>query len=144
MSFSLSCSGLPANTTCKFDKNPVVPAPTGTMVQLTFTTMAGAITPAAQPRRGAPALWNFGLATLIVMLFAGTILFWRQAPRLRLAFCACLGTLVLAIAIAGCGVTSYSPTTPVTSGTPLGLTSFTVAGTSGTTTVSTVVNVIVQ
>jgi hypothetical protein len=145
MNFSLSCSGLPANTTCMFDKNPVVPAPTGTMVQLTFTTKAGAIMPAVQPRRGTPALRNFGLATLIVGLFAGTILFWRQAPRLRFAFCACLGTLVLAIAIAGCGVTSYTPTTPVpVQGTPPGLTSFTVTGTSGTTTVSTVVNVTVQ
>jgi hypothetical protein len=144
MSFSLSCSALPANTTCMFDKNPVTPGPSGTMVRLTFTTMAGANALSVPPHRGTPALRNFGLATLLTAFFALAMLFWRQAPRLRLAFCAGLGTLALAIAIAGCGASSYSPTTPVTSGTPPGLTSFTVTGISGSTTVSTIVKVTVQ
>ena len=145
MSFMLSCSGLPPNTTCMFDMNPVAPGPSGTTVHLTLTTMAGSKLPPVQPRNGHPALPGFGLVTLLAALFAAGALVWRQAPRWRLVPCACLATFALALAIGGCGgASSYSSSAPVTPGTPAGATSFTVTGTSGAATISAVVNVTVQ
>ena len=144
MSFTLSCSALPANTTCLFDTNPVTPAPNGTTVQLTLATKAGSRLPPVRPRNGSPTLPGFGLAALLAALLALATLLWRQAPRWRLVPCACLATFALALAMGGCGASSYSSNTPVTPGTPPGPAAFTVTGTSGTTTVSAVVNVTVQ
>lgn len=145
MSFMLSCSELPAKTACMFDMNPVAPGPSGTTVHLTLTTTASSKLPPVQPRNGQPALPGFELAVLLAALFAAGALIWRQAPRWRLVPCACLATFALAIAFGGCGVTSsYSSSAPVTPGTPAGATSFTVTGTSGVATISTVVNVTVQ
>jgi hypothetical protein len=145
MSFTLTCSGLPANATCLFDMNPVAPTPTGSMVQLTLTTMAGSKLLPVQPRHGNPALWGYGLAAMLVALLCMTALIWEQGHRWRLGYCACFGTLALALALSGCGAVGYSSSTPVTPpGTPAGPASFTVTGTSGTTTISTIVNVNVQ
>jgi hypothetical protein len=144
MSFALSCSGLPANTTCLFDMNPVTPSPSGTTVQLTLTTMAGSKLPHVQALKGPPALRGFGLATLLAALFAAATLLWRQTPRWRLVSSARLATFALALVIGGCGSSSYSSNTPVTPGTPAGPAAFTVTGTSGATTISAVVNVTVQ
>ncbi len=145
MSFMLSCSGLPAKTACMFDMNPVVPGPSGTTVHLTLTTMVSSKLPPVQPRNGHPALPGFGLATLLATLFAtATMVWWKAAPRWRLVPCACLATFALALAIGGCGSSSYSSSAPVTPGTPAGATSFNVTGTSGDATISAVVNVTVQ
>jgi hypothetical protein len=144
MNFTLSCSGLPAKTACMFDMNPVAPGPSGTTVHLTLTSMAGSKLPPVQPRNGHPALPGFELATLLAALFAAGALVWRQAPRWRLAPCACLATFALALAIGGCGTSSHSSSAPGTAGTPAGATSFTVTGTSGAATISAVVNVTVQ
>jgi Bacterial Ig-like domain (group 3) len=141
MSFLLSCSGLPAKTACMFDVNPVAPGPSGTTVHLTLTTMASSKLPPVQPRHRHPALPSFGLAALLAALFAGAAVIWRQAPRWRLVDCACLATFALALAIGGCGTSSYSSGAP---GTPAGATFFTVTGTSGAATISAVVNVTVQ
>jgi hypothetical protein len=142
MNFMLSCSGLPANASCMFDANPVAPGPGGTTVKLTFTTMGGSKLPPIRPQPGTPALRDFGIATLLAALFAVAIPAWRQTPRWRLASCAFLGMFALAIVLGGCGAITSSG--PAASGTPKGATSFTVTGTSGTTTISTVVNVTVQ
>ena len=131
MSFMLSCSGLPAKTACMFDTNPVAPGPSGTTVHLTLTTMANSKLPPVKPRNGHPALPGFGLAILLAVLFAMGAIVWRQAPRWRLVPCACLATFALALAIGGCGASSYSSSAPVTPGTPAGATSFTVTGTFG-------------
>jgi hypothetical protein len=144
LNFMLSCSGLPANTTCMFDMSSVAPSTTGTTVHLTLTTMAGSKLPPAQPHNGYPALPGFGLATLLVALLAAAALPWRRAVRWRFAACACLAAFALAMAMGGCGAVGYSSNTPVTPGTPAGPAAFTVTGTSGTTTISTVVNVTVQ
>ena len=70
MNFTLSCSGLPANSSCAFDANPVAPAATGTAVKLTLSTMAGStITPQA-PCNGVPALPSTGLAAALATFFA--------------------------------------------------------------------------
>jgi hypothetical protein len=144
MSFTLNCSSLPANTTCMFDTNPVTPGPTGTTVHLTLTTKAGSKLPPVQPHNGQPGLPGFGLAALLAALFAAGTLSWRRMPRWRLVSCACLATLALALAMGACGTSSYSSSAPVTTGTPAGTAAFTVTGTSGTTTISAVVNVTVQ
>jgi hypothetical protein len=144
MSFTLSCSGLPANTACMFDMNPVAPGPSGTTVHLTLSTKAGSELLPLKPRKGPPALGGFGLATLLAVLFVAAALVWRQAPRWRLVPGACLATFALALAIGGCGTSSYSSSAPVTPGTPAGATSFTVTGTSGAATISAVVNVTVK
>jgi hypothetical protein len=142
LNFTLACSGLPANASCMFDTNPVAPAATGTVVKLTLTTMAGSKLPPPQPHNGAPALRNLELVTLLAAFAVLAAVARRHAPRLRIASCACLATFALAIALSGCGaITSSGPTS---SGTPAGATSFTVTGTSGTTTISTVVKVTVQ
>ena len=144
LSFTLSCSGLPANTTCMFDKNPVAPDPNGTLVQLTLTTAAGSKLPAGQPRQGTPELREVALGALLAALFGVPALFRRQTPRGRLASCACLGTFVVALAIGGCGASGYSSSNPVTPGTPAGAAAILVTATSSSTTVSAVVNVTVQ
>jgi hypothetical protein len=149
MSFMLSCSGLPANTTCKFDRNPVTPGPNGSTVNLTVTTMAGSKLPGSPQPKGPAALPIFGLAALLAALFAVAALPWRRAPRWRLVSCASLGvaTFALALAMGGCGASSYSsntPVSPISPGTPAGPAAFTVTGTSGATTISTVVNVVVK
>jgi Bacterial Ig-like domain (group 3) len=144
MSFMLSCSGLPANASCMFDMNPVMPGPSGTTVNLTVTTMMSSKLPAVQPLKGPPALPGFGLAALLALFFAAAAPPWRRAPRWRFACCACLATFTLALVIGGCGASSYSSNTPLTPGTPAGPASITVTGTSGATMISTVVKVTVQ
>jgi hypothetical protein len=85
-----------------------------------------------------------GLAALLAALFAAAALPWMRAPRWRLVSRASLAAFVLALAMGGCGASSYSSNTPVTPGTPAGPAAFTVTGTSGATTISTVVNVTVK
>lgn len=146
MSFALSCSGLPANTSCQFNANPVTPGPNGTPVQLTLATMAGSKLVPEGPRDSRPAMPGIALAAALAALLAVSSLLLRGAPRVRLAMCACLATVALAFAIGGCGsgASGYSSNTPATPGTPPGSASFTVTGASGSTTISTVVNVTVQ
>ena len=142
MSFTLSCSGLPANATCLFDNNPVTPSPNGTTVHLTLTTTASAKLPLGLPQGGFPPLMGYRIAELIAALFAAATLFWRRAPRWRLVPCACLAAL--ALAAGGCGASGTGSNNPVVQGTPAGAATFTVTGTSGGTTISTTVNVTVQ
>lgn len=145
MSFALSCSGLPVQASCTFSANPVTPGPNGTPVQLTLTTVAGSKLGPAQPRRGAPAFPGFGLAALLAaMLGAATLA--RRVPRRSLVASACLTAFALALALGGCGSVGGSGTSsaPPTQGTPPGPAAITVTGTSGATTISTVVNVTVQ
>jgi len=144
MSFMLSCSGLPANAACMFDMNPVAPGPNGTTVNLTFTTMASSKLRGLPAYKGPATLRVFGPIALLAALFAVVGLHWRRSPRWRLVSCASLATFLLALALGGCGASSYSSNTPVTPGTPAGHATFTVTGTSGSTTISAVVNVTVQ
>ncbi|HWF12178.1 MAG TPA: Ig-like domain-containing protein [Candidatus Acidoferrales bacterium] len=143
MSFTLSCSGLPANASCSFDNNPVTPGPTGTTVHLTLTTMAGAKLPLGLPHKEVPPLLGYELATLLASILVAK-LFWRRAPRWRLVPCACFATFALAFLMGGCGASGAGSYNSVTTGTPAGPTTVTVTGISGNTTISTVVNVIVQ
>jgi hypothetical protein len=143
MNFTLTCSGLPANSSCAFDANPVAPAATGTAVKLTLSTMAGSQIPPQAPRNGVPALPSTGLAAALAALFAmATAAMRGRAARLRVVSGSCFAMFALAVLLSGCGaITSSAPTTP---GTPTGAASFTVTGTSGTITITTTVKVTVQ
>jgi hypothetical protein len=142
MNFTLSCSGLPVNTACMFDTNPVASVANETSVHLTLTTKSGSrITPPAS-RNVFPTLPALGLTTFFASLLAA--LAWRHSPQLRFACCACVATLALAAALGGCGVAGYTMSDPPASGTPAGPVSFTVTGTSASTTISTIVNVTVR
>lgn len=146
MSFTLSCSGLPANTSCLFNTNPVTPGPNGTPVQLTLTTMAGSKQVPAEPGDAHPVFPGIALAAALTALLAASSLLLLRAPRTRLAVCACLATVALALVIGGCGsgASGYSSNPPATPGTPAGSAGFTVTATSGSTTISAVVNITVQ
>lgn len=145
MSFTLSCSGLPAQASCAFNPNPAAPSPNGTPVQLTLTTVAGSRLLPSGPGDSRPALLGMALAAILAAFLAASLV-WRRVPRLRLATCACFATVALALALGGCGggAASSNSNVPATPGTPPGPASFTVTGTSGATTISTVVNVTVQ
>jgi hypothetical protein len=150
LSFALICLGLPANSSCTFNPNPVTPAqpPTGTAISLTFSTQAASsLLPAPQIR----PTWPFGLVgsfmALAAILCAGYIPWGRPWPRL--AFGMCLTAFMLAAVIGGCsGSGSYggngNGSIGGSIGTSKGPATFTVIGTSGTTTVSTSVSVDVQ
>jgi Bacterial Ig-like domain (group 3) len=147
MNFTLSCMELPANATCAFDTNPVAPAAGGTTVHLTLTTKAaGSQVPPFQPRKNPLVrLSGLGLAALLAAaLFATAAFRWNHASRWRIASCACLATLILALAIGGCGAAGYSSNTPSAPGTPAGPATFVVTGTSGATTIVAKVTVTVQ
>ena len=144
LNFTLSCSGLPVNSSCAFDTNPVSPSATGTVVKLKFTTMAASKGPFGPPQSGAPVSREIGFGAVLAALYAAALA-WRRAPRLRLASCACVVVSALALGLSGCGaITSSGNSAPSSSGTPPGLGSFYANGTSGSTTISTVVKVTVQ
>jgi hypothetical protein len=145
MSFTLSCSGLPASTTCSFDNNPVTPGPAGTTVHLTLTTtMASAKLTSGSPHNGIPPIPGYQLAILLAALFGAAPIFWRRALQWRLVTCACVAAFALALSMTGCGAVGTGSNQPVVPGTPAGAATFTVTGTSGRTTISTVVNITVQ
>jgi pimeloyl-ACP methyl ester carboxylesterase len=146
LNFTLSCSGAPAKTTCQFDSNSIAPAPppNGSTVKLTFQTSSSELPPG--PSNRVPWPWEtLGISVALAALLAGTNQL-RHAPRRRLALGMCLAVFALApllISCGGGGRTSYSPP-PTYTGTPKGPATFTVSGTSGTTTISTKVTVTVQ
>jgi hypothetical protein len=143
VNFTLTCSGLPANSSCAFDANPVAPSASGTTVKLTLSTMARSTMPPQAPRNGMPALPSTSLAVVLATLFAmATTLAQGRAARLRVVSCSCFAIFALAVLLSGCG--AITSTGPANSGTPTGAASFTVTGTSGTITITTIVKVAVQ
>lgn len=146
LSFTLACSSLPANSSCSFNPNPVTPGPppNGTTVQLTFTTQAAANS-APVPPQGNPVEMVHGLFAFTALVgMLGAVAF-GYAPRRRLAWGTVAAVIVLSAAIAGCSTktTSGTPSGPGSGGTPTGATTFTVTATSGSTVVTTKVNVTV-
>jgi hypothetical protein len=135
--YTLGCVGAPLKSTCVFTPNPVTPVPTGTPIQLTFSTASSNVPHAPSNRNR----WPWGTlgfsAALVALSAAGMISSWR-APRRRVAFGMCLTIVVLAAVLAGCSNESAY------AGTPKGAATFTVVGTSGATTISTPVSVTVQ
>jgi hypothetical protein len=147
LQFTLSCSGLPANSNCGFGSNPVTPAspPNGTIVQLTLSTMAASALILGEPWRGARPLGVLGLALVLSSFLAIAIVGFQLTPRRRFAFSSCVAVFGLAAVMAGCGAAgSSSSGGPASPGTPTGPVAITIAATSGATSVTTVVHVTVQ
>ena len=134
--YTLACVGAPLKSSCVFTPNPVTPASTGTSVQLTFSTASSSVPPAPSNRNPWP--WEtLGLSAVLATLSAVAMIQLRRAPSGRLAFGMCLAIVALAAVLAGCSSAAYT-------GTPKGAATFTVTGTSGSTTISTPVSVTVQ
>lgn len=138
--FIMSCSGLPIGATCSFGNNLVVPGapPTGTTVQVNFSTSRGSsAVPIQYWRRSTFGALELS-AAMLLFLIAGTVGF-QPAARRRLALSMCMAVVALSLTLIGCNASgSSSPATPQ------GVATFTVTGTSSTATVNTSLNVTVQ
>jgi pseudomonalisin len=147
LSFTLSCNGLPAKSSCTFDTNPVLPAPppAGTTVHLTFGT-SSAKSPAS-PVNGNPMpmeLLLIAAAAATALLAAWNFESSRRLRRWKPAICALSVTLALGAVMAGCGGSYNSGGNTAYTGTIKGSTTFTVTATSASITISTPVTVTVQ
>lgn len=132
-SVSLTCSGAPANATCSVNPpNPSLVGSGSVNVAVTVTTTAHT-TAAVNPGTVAASLGGRSPWMYLAMAAA---LAWFAIRRRRLArFLAPLLLAVLALGvITGCGGGSSTPTTGSTTGTPAGTYTLTVTASSGTTT----------
>ncbi len=154
LNFTLGCVGTPSKSSCVFTPNPASGLPGGQTIQMTFSTSSSEV-PGSPAKRAPQRPWGLpaaigifaALAALCAALRAeGMVGVWR-VPARRLGFGSCVAVIALATVLAGCGGSagtgSTSTTAPYT-GTPKGLATFTVTGTSGPTTISTQVSVTVQ
>jgi uncharacterized protein (TIGR03118 family) len=137
---TLSCSGQPAGTTCKFSPATLSPASGATATSmLAITTNSGPYNPHAV-MKFAGLFITFPI-TLMGVLLAGSAR--RDDRRKRLArFASTLGLIVVAtglLVLAGCG--GYGGGS---NGTPKGTSTVVITGTSGTTTHSASVTLTVQ
>jgi hypothetical protein len=145
LTFALTCSGLPANSSCSFTPSMVTPGapPEGTVVQLTFSTMAAStLLPPELPRDPRP-LGVIVLTLILSALMMTGMLKYRHSPRPRLACGMCLMVFGLACVMVGCSTSNYTSNSG-SPGTPKGAATITMTATSSIATVSTVVNVTVQ
>jgi hypothetical protein len=148
LTFTLSVSGLPANSSATFSANPVSPAapPNGTTIQLVLSTQASSTAAAPPPPAAIPSLPL--LAAFACALAALTILLARSRARdRRLALSTGLATVLIAAMLVGCAGSNstggnFSPT-PVP-GTTRGPATLTVTATSNSATVTTTILVLVQ
>jgi hypothetical protein len=145
LAFTMSCSGLPANSSCTFSPNPFAPGPppNGSQAQMTFSTQAPA---ASLPiwRQPMPMPGFFGLLGFAGLLMGIGSLYARRTPKLRrrLAW-GTAAVVVLAATTFGCGGGS-SPGGTLSGGTPKGVANVSVTATSGSTTMTKTVAVNVQ
>ena len=154
MAFELSCVGLPANSSCNFDINPVMPAapPTGTTVLLTVSTQAASkLAPPTSEPQGIAKLLLVGVVLMVSFIFS-------RFKSTRLALGACCFTLVIGLAMCGCAGGGNANTSSGTTGgggsggtgtnppggTPKGAAVVTINGTSGPTVITTSVSLTIQ
>jgi hypothetical protein len=142
MSFMLSCSGLPANSSCSFDKNPVTPGPGGISFNLTITTMAATALPASLPGNGPSPSGFVAMAVMLSALLPAIAIRTPKSTR-GLAFTTSCAVFALALILAGCGAVARN-SNPAPTGTPLGGWTFFLKGVSGSTTVTTTIQVTVK
>ena len=133
---NFACTGLPAASNCSF--NPTTVTPNGSPASTTLTIATTVRTTAsAQPLSGVTlaALTSFGFLGIVFLGIPS-----RKRKGLRLARTLMLG-LAIVLGVASCGGSSKPP---VVTGTPAGTFSVTISSTSGTTTHSSVITLVVQ
>jgi len=132
----LSCSA-PASAliTCSLSSSSVTPGGASNTASATLTIKTTAASATLEPRT-APLWWTGSGA-----VFAGLLLVGIPTRRRRLAVALTLVTVALVASLAGCGGGSSSPKSP---GTPAGSYTVTVTGTSGSTSHTTNVSVVVK
>ncbi len=154
VSVSFTCAGAPTAATCNVPASVNLTAGTPASVAVSVpTTARGMLAPQSEPanRMQPPiALQMLPLSVLAVLLLIVTLLAATQSPAGRLRFarvalsaCLVLMPIVAATLLVGCGGGSSSSTPPVT-GTPAGTYTITVTATSGSTTATTPLTLIVQ
>ena len=154
-SVTFSCSGAPTAATCPAPATVALTANTPAPVAVTVSTTArGMLAPQSEPatRMQPPvALQMLPLSVLAVLLLIITLLAATQSPAGRLRFarvalsaCLVLMPIVAATLIGGCGGGSSSTPPPPVTGTPAGTYMITVTATSGSTTATTQLTLIVQ
>ncbi len=153
---TFSCTGAPTAATCPAPAPATLTANTPAPVTVTVATTArGMLAPQSEPatRMQPPvALQMLPLSVLAVLLLIITLLAATQSPAGRLRFarvalsaCLVLMPIVAATLIGGCGGGSSStPPPPPVTGTPAGTYMITVTATSGSTTATTQLTLIVQ
>jgi len=128
-SVSLSCSGMPAETTCTLNPTPAaLVANHTTAVSVVVQTTAPTITSSANrlPAIGG-SLGGISIAGIFLLLLPKRRKGWKSLTLSMLAF---LGLGLCSVAtLTGCGGSAKAP--PVPTGTPLGTSTLTVTATSG-------------
>jgi hypothetical protein len=130
-SVSLSCSGMPANSTCTVSPSSVQLAANGTTPITISVTTAARATAVLPPQGGAP--WPGSFTVLAASLLALVLSTFSAGRSRKVVFA---GATLLALALAGCGGGGGSSAPPPVVGTPSGVFTITVTGTSGTITQS--------
>jgi hypothetical protein len=154
---TFSCSGAPTAATCPAPATVALTANTPAPVAVTVSTTArGMMAPQSEPatRMQPPvALQMLPLSVLAMLLLIVTLLAATQSPAGRLRFarvalsaCLVLMPIVAATLLVGCGGGSSStpPPPPPVTGTPAGTYPITVTATSGSTTATTQLTLVVQ
>jgi hypothetical protein len=133
-----ACSGLPAASSCAFNPATLTPNGSAASTTLTISTTARSVA-SARPLNGTTlaALASFGFLGIVFLGGAS-----RRKRSVR-AICSLLMLAMTVLAIASCGGGSPPPPPPIT-GTPAGTFSVTVSATSGATTHTSVITLVVQ
>ena len=154
-SVSFTCTGAPTAATCPAPATVALTANTPAAVTVTVSTTArGMLAPQSEPatRMQPPAaIQMLPLSVLAMLLLIITLRAAAQSPagRLRLArvvlsACLVLMPILAATLIGGCGGGSSSTPPPPVTGTPAGSYTITVTATSGSTTATTPLTLVVQ
>ena len=154
-SVSFTCTGAPTAATCPVPATVALTANTPAAVTVTVSTTArGMLAPQSEPatRMQPPAaIQMLPLSVLAVLLLIITLLAATQSPAGRLRFarvalsvCLVLMPIVAATLLVGCGGGSSSTPPPPVTGTPAGTYTITVTATSGSTTATTQLTLVVQ
>jgi hypothetical protein len=140
-SFILSCTaGVPSNASCINFTGSVAPSVAGTATSFTFLASAPdrlVLVPPSAPSSPNPwTRWVLEFSALLAALLMLVLSSLRRFRRRRLAFCGFLIVLTTIVALTGCTVQLPPATTP-------GVYNITVSGVSGSTTITTTVNITV-